>query len=96
MYLIFIIFLSTSLNISTIGIKDFLLYTSLDDALSEYDFPKSNQKIWISDLTFTRCSSFLNLTAKQSLIRIRLLFFGSAPKMEMASSEEKYDCSYVL
>ncbi len=39
---------------------------------------------------------FLNLTAKQSLIRIRLLFFGSAPKMGVASFEEKYGCSYVL
>lgn len=46
-------FLSTSLNISTIGAKDYLLYTSLDEFLSEYEFPESNQKIWISDLTFT-------------------------------------------
>ena len=44
----------------------------------------------------TRCSSFLNLTAKQSSIRIRLLFSGSVPKMGMTSFEEKYGCSYVL
>lgn len=46
-------FLSTSLNIVTINIGDFILYTSLGDSLSVYDFPDSNQKIWISDLTFT-------------------------------------------
>nr|WP_319392776.1 hypothetical protein [uncultured Desulfobacter sp.] len=56
---------------------------------------RNDKKVKFKEL-YTRCSSFLNLTAKQSLIRIRLLFFGSAPKMEMASFEEKYGCSYVL